>query len=109
MSLPLGLAALALVLVPGLGAVLAVFPPRRLPLIAAAALAFPVGFASIAVAALALALLHALTLPVFLCVYGVGTVVAWVLALRRHGLRERGRRGAPRSRPSHGSTAPGRC
>ncbi len=89
MSLPLGLAALALVLVPGFGAVLAIFPPRRLPLIAAAALAFPAGFASIAVTALLLALLHVLTLPVFLCVYGVGTVVAWVLALRRHGLRER--------------------
>jgi hypothetical protein len=88
-SLPLGLAALALVLVPGFGAVLAVFGPRRVPLIAAAALAFPVGYASIAVVSLALALLHVLTLPVFLCVYGVGTVVAWVAALRRHGLRER--------------------
>src|SRR5689334_4757764 len=85
-SIPLGIAALAIVLVPGFGALLTVFPPRRLPLIAAAALAFPVGFACIAVVALALALLHILTLPIFLCVSLLGTVAAWVAALRRHGL-----------------------
>src|SRR5262249_27079084 len=88
-SLLLSLAALALVLLPGLGAVLAVFPPRRLPLIAAAGLAFPVGYVCIAVVALALAVLHILMTPVFLSCYVVGTVAAWVVALRRHGIRDR--------------------
>ena len=90
MNLPLGLAALALVVLPGLGSVLAAFPPRRLPLIAIAGLAFPAGYAVIALASLVLALLHVLTRPVFIGVYAAGTILAWVIALRRNGPRERG-------------------
>ena len=73
----------ALLLVPGLGLTFALQPPGSASLPVRVALAFAFGYASIAFISFALALLHALTLSVFLGAAAVFTVAVWALALRR--------------------------
>jgi hypothetical protein len=73
----------ALLLVPGTGITLALQPPGSASLPVRIALAFAFGYAAIAFISFVLALLHALTLGLFLGAFGVFTVGVWALALRR--------------------------
>lgn len=77
----------ATMLVPGIGLVLLVLPPGAVSIPTRLALGGVLGYASVSVVALALALVGALTLPAFLVVAGVGSTAVWVMAVR-------GRRGS---------------
>src|SRR5262249_31764834 len=56
-----------------------------------AACVIPFGYSFVGLLALALALLHHLTLSLFLVLYLAGTVAIWAFGLRRHSLRDDGR------------------
>jgi hypothetical protein len=78
----LGTAA-GLVLVPGTGAMLAVYPPGRAGLATRIALAFALGYAAVGLTATALVVAHVLTQASFLVALAALTVALWVAAFRR--------------------------
>ena len=78
----LGTAA-ALVLVPGTGAMLAVFPPGRAGLATRIALAFALGYAAVGLTAAALVIAHVLSQTSFLSALLAVTLALWGAALRR--------------------------
>jgi len=80
--------AAALVLVPGLGATLAAYPPGRLGPATRLALAFGLGYAVVGVTAVALVIAHILQPATFFPALGIVTVVLWVSGLRRGSARE---------------------
>ena len=78
----LGTAA-GLVLVPGTGAMLAVYPPGRAGLATRIALAFALGYAVVGMTATVLVIAHVLTQASFLVALVAVTVAIWGAALRR--------------------------
>jgi hypothetical protein len=80
--------AIAFVAAPGLGLMFAVLPPRRASLPVRLAVVVPFGYALIGAAGFVLVLVHAMSRPVFFSLYAVGTLAAWFVGLRRHGLGE---------------------
>jgi hypothetical protein len=88
MSIPAILLAGAFLATPGLALAVVMFPPGKLSLPTRLALAFPLGYASIALLAFLLALAHGLYAPVFFVIYGAGAATAWWFALRRGAARE---------------------
>jgi hypothetical protein len=80
-------AALLLVLVPGVGATMALYGPGRLGAVTRLALSFALGYGVVALIALVLTLTRLLGPVTFLVGLGVATVALWVTGLRRHGLR----------------------
>jgi hypothetical protein len=78
----LGTAA-GLVLVPGAGAMLAVYPPGRAGLATRIALAFALGYAVVGLTATALVIAHVLSRSSFLIALIAVTVALWALALGR--------------------------
>src|SRR5439155_11967774 len=83
----LGTAA-GLVLVPGLGAMLAVYPPGRAGLATRIALAFALGYAAVGLTATALVIAHVLTSSSFLVALTAVTLALWAAAMRRGRPRE---------------------
>jgi hypothetical protein len=79
---------LLVVAAPGLGLCFLVLRPRSASPAVWAAAVIPFGYTFVGLVALLLSLLHHLTLPVFLVVYLVGTLVVWGLGLRRYSIRE---------------------
>ncbi len=77
------------VLAPGVGAMLALFPPGAVSVPAACALSLGLGYALTALAATALALVGILTPATVIGAVIVVAGAAWAVALRRHGLRAR--------------------
>ena len=75
--------ACGLVLVPGIGAMLAVYPPGRAGLATRIGLAFALGYAAVGLAAAALVIGRVLTQTSFLLLLLVVTLVLWGIALRR--------------------------
>jgi hypothetical protein len=82
---------LLVVVAPGLGLCSLLLRPGSASPAVWAAVVVPFGYAFVGLEALLLALLHHLTLPVFLVVYLVGTLAVWGFGLRRHSLRENAR------------------
>jgi hypothetical protein len=80
----------ALLLVPGVGAALAVAPPGAISIEARIALAFGLGYALAASVALLLALAHVLHRPTFIAGIVLVTGAIWALALMRTSLRAHG-------------------
>jgi hypothetical protein len=78
----LGTAA-ALVLVPGIGAMLAVYPPGRAGLATRIALAFALGYVVVGMTATALVICHVLSQPSFLLAVLAVTLALWGAGLRR--------------------------
>jgi hypothetical protein len=78
----LGTAA-GLVLGPGIGAMLAVYPPGRAGVATRIALAFALGYAAVGMTATVLVIAHALSLPSFLVALLAVTLALWAAALRR--------------------------
>ena len=78
----LGTAA-GLVLVPGAGAMLAVYPPGRAGVATRIALAFALGYAAVGLTATALVIAHVLSSSSFLLTLTAVTVALWAAALRR--------------------------
>jgi hypothetical protein len=78
----LGTAA-GLVLVPGIGAMLAVYPPGRAGLATRIALAFAFGYAAVGLTATALVIAHVLSRTSFLVALVALTLALWAAALRR--------------------------
>jgi hypothetical protein len=78
----------ALLLVPGLGAALALAPPGRIAIETRLALVFALGYGLVAGVASVLALAHVFLLPTFVVGVALATVAVWVVALRRASLRE---------------------
>jgi hypothetical protein len=83
------LLAVLLLLVPGAGVALALFPPGRASLAVQAGVAVPLGYALAGAVAFLLALAHLLVLPVYVVALFAATIGMWFAALRRHGVRER--------------------
>ena len=77
----------ALLLVPGVGAALAVAPPGAVAIETRIALAFGLGYALVAGAAILLALAHVFARPSFVAAVVVATAVVWFLAVKRASLR----------------------
>ena len=75
--------AAGLVLVPGVGAMLAVYPPGRAGLATRIALAFALGYAVVGLTATALVIAHVLSSSSFLIALTAVTVALWALALGR--------------------------
>ena len=80
--------AAALVLVPGLGATLAAYPPGRIGPATRLALAFGLGYAVVGVTAVALVIAHILQPATFFPALAIVTAVLWVSGLRRGSARE---------------------
>ena len=78
----LGTAA-ALVLVPGIGAMLAVYPPGRAGLATRIALAFGLGYAAVGLTATGLVIAHVLSRSSFLVALLAVTLALWAAGLRR--------------------------
>jgi hypothetical protein len=78
----------ALLLVPGLGAALAVAAPGTIAIESRIALAFGLGYALVAGVATLLALAHVFSRPAFVVAVVVGTAAVWAVALRRCSPRE---------------------
>jgi hypothetical protein len=78
-----------LVVVPGLGAVLLVFPPGRISFASALALMFGFGYSVTALTAAVLAVSGVLGSVSFLAAVAGVTILVWAGALFRHGLRSR--------------------
>jgi hypothetical protein len=76
-----------LVALPGLGAVLAVFPPGRVSLPTAIALTFALGYTVTALTYTGLAVCHIMGPAASLASAVIVTAALWAAALRRHGLR----------------------
>jgi hypothetical protein len=81
----------ALVLVPGIGAALAIAPPGAIRVETRLALAFGLGYGIVAGLAVALAVVHAFVLPSFVVGVVVLTAAVWTLPIRRAGLRAHAR------------------
>ncbi len=79
--------AAALVLVPGLGATLAAFPPGRVGPATRLALTFGLGYATVGLTAVVLVVAHALHPYTFLPLLAAVTVALWTAGLRKGGLR----------------------
>jgi hypothetical protein len=77
----------ALILVPGLGAALALAAPGALELETRLALVFGLGYALVAGVAIMLTLARVLSLAPFVAAVTVATVAVWALALRRASFR----------------------
>lgn len=77
------LTAAALVLVPGIGAMLASYPPARAGLATRLALAFALGYATAGLTATALVIAHVLSRASFIAALVAVTLVLWTVALRR--------------------------
>jgi hypothetical protein len=77
-----------LVLVPGLGATLAAYPPRRIGPVTRLALMFGLGYAVVGITAVALVIVHALQPATFFPLLAVVTLGLWIFGLRRGGARE---------------------
>ncbi len=80
-----------IILVPGSGAALAVYPPGELGVVTRAALCFGLGCVVSGGVAFVLAIAHVLGAVSFFVSLAVVTGGLWALALRRSGLREHGR------------------
>ena len=80
-----------IILVPGSGATLAVYPPGKLGVVTRAALCFGLGCVVSGGVAFVLAIAHVLGASSFFISLAVVTVGLWALALRRGRLREHGR------------------
>jgi hypothetical protein len=80
--------AAALVLVPGLGATLAAFPPGRVGPVTRLALMFGLGYAVVGITAVVLVIGHVLQAATFFPALAIVTVVLWAAGLRRGGLRQ---------------------
>jgi hypothetical protein len=78
----------AIVLVPGLGATLAAYPPGRVGPVTRLALMFGLGYAVVGIAAVALVIVHGLQAATFFPLLAVVTAALWVCGLRRGGVRE---------------------
>jgi hypothetical protein len=78
----LGTAA-GLVLVPGTGAMLAVYPPGRAGLATRIAVAFALGYVAVGMTATVLVIAHVLTQASFLVALAAVTLALWAAALRR--------------------------
>ena len=76
-----------ILLLPGLGAVLALFPPGTMSPVTRAAGVFGLGFAAAGGLALALAAAHVFWPATYLVLWGVMTALVWAAALRRRPLR----------------------
>jgi hypothetical protein len=79
--------AAALVLVPGLGATLAAFPPGRIGPATRLALTFGLGYATVGLTAVVLVIAHVLSPSTFFSALALVTAALWVAGLRRGGLR----------------------
>jgi hypothetical protein len=79
--------AAGLVLVPGLGATLAAFPPGRVGPATRLALMFGLGYATVGLTAVVLVIAHVLHPYTFFPALAAVTVALWVTGLRRGGLR----------------------
>lgn len=77
------------VLAPGCGAMLALFPPASVSVPAAIALSLGLGYALTALAATVLAIAGVLTPASVVAAVALVTAAAWAVALRRHGPRAR--------------------
>jgi hypothetical protein len=77
----------ALVLVPGLGATLAAYPPGRIGAVTRLALMFGLGYAVVGLAAVALVIAHALQAATFFPLLALVTAALWAYGLRRGGAR----------------------
>lgn len=84
-------ALLALVVIPGLGAALALYGPGRISLATRLALVFALGFAVTGLTAYLLTVLHVLKPVTFFIVMAVVTAALWARALRMAPPREHGR------------------
>ncbi|MGZ6131067.1 MAG: hypothetical protein ACXWLF_03525, partial [Myxococcaceae bacterium] len=80
--------ATALVLVPGLGATLAAYPPGRIGPATRLALSFGLGYAVVGVTAVALVIAHVLHPATFFAALAAVTAALWIAGLRRGSLRE---------------------
>jgi hypothetical protein len=80
--------AAALVLVPGLGASLAAYPPGRIGPATRLALAFGLGYAVVGVTAVVLVIAHVLHPATFFPALGIVTAGLWFAGLRRGSARE---------------------
>jgi hypothetical protein len=78
----------ALVLVPGLGATLAAYPPGRIGAPTRLALVFGLGYAVVGVTAVVLVIAHVLQPGTFFPVLAIVTAALWISGLRRGGVRE---------------------
>ncbi|HEX3330236.1 MAG TPA: hypothetical protein VHS27_09960, partial [Gaiellales bacterium] len=76
-----------LVLIPGLGATLAAYPPARVGPVTRLALTFGLGYAVVAITALVLVIVHALQAATFFPLLAVVTIALWAYGLRRGGAR----------------------
>jgi hypothetical protein len=83
------LLAVALVVVPGAGLAMALFPPRTMSLPARLGLVVPLGFAAVGLASLVLALMGLLSTPWLVAGWAAATVLSWAAALRRGLARHR--------------------
>jgi hypothetical protein len=77
-----------LVLVPGLGATLAAYPPGRVGPVTRLALMFGLGYAVVGITAVALVIVHGLQAATFFPLLAVVTAALWACGLRRGGARE---------------------
>ncbi len=78
----------ALVLVPGLGATLAAYPPGRVGPVTRLALMFGLGYAVVGITAVALVIVHGLQAATFFALLAIVTAALWACGLRRGALRE---------------------
>jgi hypothetical protein len=78
----------ALVLVPGLGATLAAYPPGRIGPVTRLALMFGLGYAVVGITAVALVIVHWLQAATFFALLAIVTAALWAYGLRRGPLRE---------------------
>jgi hypothetical protein len=85
------LTAALLVLVPGIGASLALHRPGEAPIPTRLALCFGLGYATVALSALVLQAAHLLSAASFVALTGGVTVAIWAVALRRSGITAQGR------------------
>ena len=76
-----------LVLIPGLGATLAAYPPGRVGPVTRLALMFGLGYAVVGITALVLVIVHGLQPATFFPLLTVVTVGLWAFGLRRGGAR----------------------
>lgn len=82
---------LLVIAVPGLGATLAAYPPGKISLPLRLALTFGFGYAMAGAVAFVLTAAGFLEPAPLLGILGAGTVVLWVIGLRRGSLREHGK------------------
>jgi hypothetical protein len=78
----------ALVLLPGLGATLAAYPPGRVGPVTRLALMFGLGYAVVGITAVALVIVHALQAATFFGLLAVVTAALWAFGVRRGALGE---------------------